>query len=62
MRRPTGSHDGTVGLEETQLAGMTDFITVNANHTFIMDHDQTIQQTLHFLDHGRFRRADAAQR
>ena len=55
MTRMAGSHDGTVGLEETQLVGMTDFITVNANHTFIMDHDQTIRQTLYFLEHGYFR-------
>jgi hypothetical protein len=33
---------------------MTDFITVNANHTFIMDHDETIRQTLQFLAIGRF--------
>jgi len=59
LTRPSGSHDGTVGLEETQLAGMTDFITVNANHTFIMDHDETIEQTAHFLAHGRFRRTEA---
>ncbi len=59
LHRSTGSHDGTVGLDETQLAGMTDFVTVTANHTFIMDHDDTIQQTLHFLEHGRFRHAAA---
>jgi glycerol-3-phosphate O-acyltransferase len=52
--RPPGTHDGTVGVAETQLPGMTDFITVNANHTFIMDHDETIRQTLHFLEHGTF--------
>jgi hypothetical protein len=33
---------------------MTDFITVNANHTFLMDHEETIRQTLAFLDRGRF--------
>lgn len=52
--RAPGSHDGTVGVDETWLGGMADFVTVPANHTFIMDHDETIRQTLHFLEHGRF--------
>lgn len=54
LTRPPGSHDGTVQVEETTLPGMADFITVNANHTFIVDHDEAIRQTLYFLDHGRF--------
>ena len=55
VRRP-GSHDGTVQVEETRLAGMADFVTVEANHTFIMDHDDTIRQVLAFLERGRFDR------
>jgi hypothetical protein len=43
-----------VQVEETPLSGMADFITVNANHTFIVDHDEAIRQALHFLEHGRF--------
>ena len=35
---------------------MADFTTVNANHTFIIDHDDTIQQVLAFLDRGQFDR------
>ena len=54
LTRVPGSHDGTVQVEETALPGMADFITVNANHTFIVDHDEAIRQTLHFLEHGRF--------
>ncbi len=54
LTRPPGSHDGTVQVEETALPGMADFITVNANHTFIVDHDEAIRQTLHFLEHGQF--------
>lgn len=54
LTRPTGSHDGTIDVDETRLSGMADFITVRANHMFIMEHDETIRQTLHFLDHGRF--------
>lgn len=56
LTQPKGSHDGTLTVEETRLEGMTDFVTVNANHMFIMDHDDTIRQTLYFLEHGRFRR------
>ncbi len=52
--RAPGSHDGTVDVDETRLPGMTDFVTVNANHMFIMDHDEAILQTIHFLEHGRF--------
>jgi len=47
-------HDGTVEVENTRLDGMTDFITVPANHTTICRHPAAIRQTLHFLAHGRF--------
>ena len=49
-----GAHDGTVAVDETRLPGMSDFITVDANHMFIMEHDDTIRQTLHFLETGSF--------
>jgi glycerol-3-phosphate O-acyltransferase len=52
--RPPGSHDGTLYVDETRLAGMTDFVAVNANHMFIMDHDEAVRQTLAFLERGRF--------
>lgn len=55
LTRQAGSHDGTVDVDETRLAGMADFITVRANHMFIVDHDDAIRQTIHFLEHGRFR-------
>jgi glycerol-3-phosphate O-acyltransferase len=59
--RPPGSHDGTVDIEETRLPDMTDFVTVRANHTFIMDDNEAIRQTLHFLEHGRFDHAHDAR-
>ena len=37
---------------------MTDFITVDASHMWIMEHDETIRQVRHFLEHGRFAHAD----
>jgi len=49
-----GSHDGTVHIDETRLSGMADFITVNANHTFLMDDEETIRQTMTFLESGQF--------
>ena len=52
--RPAASHDGTVLVDETKLPGMADFVTINANHTFIMDHDDTIRHTLRFLEDGQF--------
>lgn len=60
LTRTAGSHDGTVDVDETRLPGMTDFITVDANHMFIMEHDDTIRQTGWFLEHGHFLHADAA--
>jgi glycerol-3-phosphate O-acyltransferase len=54
--RPPGSHDGTVEIDETRLPGMTDFVTVNANHMFIMEDEEAIRQALHFLEQGRFDR------
>ncbi len=56
LTQPKGTHDGTVRVEETQLPGMSDFVTVPANHMFIADHDEAIRQTLWFLEHGRFDR------
>lgn len=45
--------DGTVAVEETRLAGMVDFATVEANHTWIMDHPQAREMILRFLETGR---------
>lgn len=47
-------HDGTVELANTYLEGMADRITVNAHHTFICDDHKVIEQTTHFLKHGKF--------
>lgn len=47
-------HDGTVELDNTYLKGMTDNITVNAHHTFICDDHKVIEQSVHFLKHGKF--------
>jgi len=33
---------------------MVDFLVVPAGHTFIMNDDMVIAQTIHFLRYGRF--------
>lgn len=52
---PTQPSDGTVSLDETRLDGMADFATVDASHTFIMDHPDVQRWTVRFLTTGRFR-------
>lgn len=54
MFPPDSPSDGTVSVAETQLPGMADFATVDAAHTFIMDHDLARAMTLRFLENGRF--------
>ena len=44
-------HDGTVAVDETRLPGCA-FATVDANHTFIMNHAKARELTLAFLRTG----------
>lgn len=48
--------DGVVGIEEASVEGMTDLVVVPCGHTFIMNDRGVLDQTVHFLRHGRFRR------
>ena len=50
----SGQDDGAVAVASTRLDGMTDFVTVQRSHTFIMMARETGEQTVHFLRHGRF--------
>ena len=48
--------DGIVTVSETRLEGMTDFATVDASHTWIMNHPGVRAMVLEFLARGRLGR------
>lgn len=49
-----GDDDGKVSLLNMQLDGMSDFITVNSTHSFMMGNSDTIKYVLNFLHFGKF--------
>jgi triacylglycerol lipase len=49
-----GANDGKVSVERSRVEGMQDFIVVPFSHTFIMQRDYIIDQSLHFIQHGFF--------
>lgn len=51
-----GDDDGKVSITRTKVRGMDDFIIVNATHPFIMRDKEAMDETLHFLVHGKFSR------
>ncbi|MCM0148643.1 alpha/beta fold hydrolase [Photobacterium galatheae] len=51
-------HDGKVSVESTKVAGMKAHLVLPVTHTFIMRHDETIQQSVYFLGHGFFLNKD----
>ncbi len=53
-----GPSDGRLLIPETQTEGMTDFVAVRRGHALLMNDPRTIEETIHFLRHGRFRRPD----
>jgi predicted alpha/beta hydrolase family esterase len=52
-----GASDGTVLVEETKVAGMSDFLLVPATHSFMMWRRETLDQVVYFLGNGRFERS-----
>lgn len=50
----SGDDDGTVSVASAKIEGMRDFLLVPAVHPFLMNHKQTIHQTIHFLEYGSF--------
>ncbi|PID39592.1 MAG: alpha/beta hydrolase [Proteobacteria bacterium] len=53
LRLP-GPDDGKVSVARARLEEMADFLVVNKSHGFIMTNPQVMEQTAHFLAHGRF--------
>lgn len=49
-----GKDDGKVSVERAKVKGMTDFLVLPYAHPYIMEEDEVIFQTLHFLNHGSF--------
>jgi pimeloyl-ACP methyl ester carboxylesterase len=49
-----GDDDGVVGVENTKLDGMADFVAVRATHTVLMNKPETVKQVIHFLEYGAF--------
>ncbi len=49
-----GRGDGTVSVEETRVAGMVDFIELDASHSFIMWNSDVLDQVVLFLQEGHF--------
>jgi pimeloyl-ACP methyl ester carboxylesterase len=52
-------NDGRVSVARTQVAGMSDHLTLHATHPLIMRNREAVRQALHFLEHGRFDKAAA---
>ncbi len=50
-----GLNDGLVSVESTKLESMSDFITVEVNHTQMRYSSEVAGQTIHFLQHGSFK-------
>ncbi len=55
-----GESDGRVGLEETKVEGMADWMVVDRGHAILMLDARVLDQAIHFFEHGRFNRAGQA--
>ncbi len=50
-------HDGLVSVEETHLAGATDYAEVKTTHTGLLFNPEAAEQVIAFLQNGRFQSA-----
>jgi pimeloyl-ACP methyl ester carboxylesterase len=51
-----GPDDGSVSVRSTRLPGMDDFIVLPCSHRSLLKSDEAIEQALHFLEYGSFKR------
>jgi pimeloyl-ACP methyl ester carboxylesterase len=54
-------NDGTVAVDETMIAGLTDHIVLPVSHVALLWSSAVAAQTEHFLLHGRFLREPGAR-
>lgn len=50
-----GADDGKVSVSSAKVIGMKDFLIVPHSHSFIMNSDVVIEQTINFLTIGKFK-------
>ena len=53
-----GPDDGVVSVDRTKVEGMKDFIVVPHSHAFIIQSEAVIEQVLHFVEHGLFKKRE----
>ena len=51
-----GKNDGKVSVKSTKLAGMKDHIEMKTTHPLMTFNSDVINQILHFLETGKFKR------
>ena len=51
-----GPNDGKVSVESTRVPGLTEHLIIPATHTFIIYNREAWNQTVHFLERGKFNR------